>query len=93
MGGVSTRPSAIEHELRGLVGRQVARGVLLLVGDEDRARDRAHALARAVAVAVDGGRRLRGEILKSRARVDRLRETFDVVAQTKLADGLRATLA
>ncbi|MGE5184903.1 MAG: SDR family NAD(P)-dependent oxidoreductase [Acidobacteriota bacterium] len=34
-----------------------------------------------------------GEILKSRARVDRLRETFGVVAQTKLADGLRATLA
>ncbi len=34
-----------------------------------------------------------GEILKSRARVDRLREVFGVVAETKLADGLRATLA
>jgi len=33
-----------------------------------------------------------GEILKSRARVDRLRETFGVVAKTKLVDGLRATL-
>ena len=33
-----------------------------------------------------------GEILKSRARVDRLRDTFGVVAQTKLVDGLRATL-
>lgn len=34
-----------------------------------------------------------GEILKSRARVDRLRDTFGVVAQTALVDGLRATLA
>jgi UDP-glucose 4-epimerase len=34
-----------------------------------------------------------GEILKSRARVDRLRDTFGVVAETKLVDGLRATLA
>ncbi|MGE0547209.1 MAG: SDR family NAD(P)-dependent oxidoreductase [Kofleriaceae bacterium] len=34
-----------------------------------------------------------GEILKSRARVDRLRDQLGVVAQTKLADGLRATLA
>jgi UDP-glucose 4-epimerase len=33
-----------------------------------------------------------GEILKSRARVDRLREVFGVVARTKLVDGLRATL-
>jgi UDP-glucose 4-epimerase len=33
-----------------------------------------------------------GEILKSRARVDRLRDTFGVVAQTKLVDGLRATV-
>jgi len=33
-----------------------------------------------------------GEILKSRARVDRLRE-LGVVAETKLVDGLRATLA
>ncbi|HEY6036415.1 MAG TPA: SDR family NAD(P)-dependent oxidoreductase [Kofleriaceae bacterium] len=34
-----------------------------------------------------------GEILKSRAKVDRLRDTFGVVAQTKLVDGLRVTLA
>ncbi|MEP6864422.1 MAG: SDR family NAD(P)-dependent oxidoreductase [Deltaproteobacteria bacterium] len=34
-----------------------------------------------------------GEILKSRANVDRLRTTFGVVAQTKLVDGLRVTLA
>jgi UDP-glucose 4-epimerase len=34
-----------------------------------------------------------GEILKSRARVDRLRDAFGVVAQTSLVDGLRATLA
>lgn len=33
-----------------------------------------------------------GEILKSRARVDRLRDTFGVVAQTQLVDGLRATV-
>jgi UDP-glucose 4-epimerase len=33
-----------------------------------------------------------GEILRSRARVDRLRERFGVVAETKLVDGLRATL-
>ncbi|CAN5640445.1 NAD-dependent epimerase/dehydratase family protein [soil metagenome] len=33
-----------------------------------------------------------GEILKSRARFDRLRDTFGVVAQTKLVDGLRATV-
>jgi UDP-glucose 4-epimerase len=33
-----------------------------------------------------------GEILKSRARVDRLRDAFGVVAETKLVDGLRATL-
>ena len=33
-----------------------------------------------------------GEILKSRARVDRLRDTFGVVAQTTLVDGLRATV-
>ncbi|MGE0871615.1 MAG: SDR family NAD(P)-dependent oxidoreductase [Kofleriaceae bacterium] len=33
-----------------------------------------------------------GEILKSRARVDRLRDQLGIVAQTKLADGLRATL-
>ncbi|MBA3396331.1 MAG: NAD-dependent epimerase/dehydratase family protein [Deltaproteobacteria bacterium] len=34
-----------------------------------------------------------GEILKSRARVDVLRDRFGVVAETKLVDGLRATLA
>ncbi len=34
-----------------------------------------------------------GEILKSLARVDRLRAAFGVVAETALADGLRATLA
>ena len=33
-----------------------------------------------------------GEILKSRARVDRLREQLGVVAETKLVDGLRQTL-
>ena len=33
-----------------------------------------------------------GEILKSRARVDRLRDALGVVAETKLIDGLRATL-
>lgn len=34
-----------------------------------------------------------GEILKSRARVDRLRDRLGVVAETKLVDGLRLTLA
>ncbi len=34
-----------------------------------------------------------GEILDSRARVDRLRDQLGVVAETKLVDGLRATLA
>ncbi|HEX4453089.1 MAG TPA: NAD-dependent epimerase/dehydratase family protein [Kofleriaceae bacterium] len=33
-----------------------------------------------------------GEILHSRARVDRLRDRLGVVAQTQLVDGLRATL-
>jgi len=33
-----------------------------------------------------------GEILKSRARVDRLRDTLGVTAETKLVDGLRETL-
>jgi UDP-glucose 4-epimerase len=33
-----------------------------------------------------------GEILKSRARVDRLRDVLGVVAKTPLADGLRATV-
>ncbi len=34
-----------------------------------------------------------GEIVKSRARVDRLRDVLGVVAKTWLVDGLRATLA
>jgi UDP-glucose 4-epimerase len=34
-----------------------------------------------------------GEIPRSRARVDRLREQLGIVAETKLVDGLRATLA
>lgn len=34
-----------------------------------------------------------GEILRSRARVDRLRDRLGVVAETRLVDGLRATLA
>jgi UDP-glucose 4-epimerase len=34
-----------------------------------------------------------GEILKSRARVDRLRDALGVIAETKLVDGLRQTLA
>ena len=34
-----------------------------------------------------------GEIVKSRARVDRLRDALGVVAETPLVDGLRATLA
>ena len=33
-----------------------------------------------------------GEILKSRAKVERLRDQLGVVAETKLVDGLRATL-
>ena len=33
-----------------------------------------------------------GEILKSRARVDRLRDALGVVAETKLVDGLRQTI-
>jgi UDP-glucose 4-epimerase len=33
-----------------------------------------------------------GEILKSRARVDRLRQELGIVAETKLVDGLRETL-
>ena len=33
-----------------------------------------------------------GEILKSRARVDRLRDALGVAAETRLVDGLRATL-
>lgn len=33
-----------------------------------------------------------GEVLKSRARVDRLRDVLGVVAKTSLVDGLRATL-
>jgi len=34
-----------------------------------------------------------GEILKSRARVDRMRDALGVVAKTKLVDGLRATVS
>jgi UDP-glucose 4-epimerase len=34
-----------------------------------------------------------GEILRSRARVDRLRDVFGVVAQTRLPEGLRETLS
>ena len=34
-----------------------------------------------------------GEILRSRARVDRLRDALGVVAETRLVDGLRETLA
>ena len=33
-----------------------------------------------------------GEILKSRARVDRLRDALGIVAETKLVDGLKLTL-
>jgi UDP-glucose 4-epimerase len=33
-----------------------------------------------------------GEILKSRARVDRLRDALGIVAETRLVDGLRQTL-
>jgi len=33
-----------------------------------------------------------GEVLKSRAKVDRLRDALGIVAETKLADGLRHTL-
>ena len=33
-----------------------------------------------------------GEILKSRARVDRLRDALGIVAETQLVDGLRETL-
>jgi UDP-glucose 4-epimerase len=33
-----------------------------------------------------------GEILKSRARVDRLRDALGIVAETKLVDGLRETI-
>jgi UDP-glucose 4-epimerase len=43
--------------------------------------------------AIDHAPARAGEILKSRARVDRLRENLGVVAQTALHDGLRATLA
>jgi UDP-glucose 4-epimerase len=34
-----------------------------------------------------------GEILKSRARVDRLRQSLGIVAETRLVDGLRDTLS
>jgi len=57
---------------------ELARTIVDLCGGASEIR---HAPARA------------GEILKSRARVDRLRERLGVVAETKLVDGLRATLA
>ena len=56
---------------------ELARTIVELCGNRSQIT---HASARA------------GEILKSRARVDRLREVFGVVAKTKLVDGLRATL-
>jgi UDP-glucose 4-epimerase len=43
-------------------------------------------------VAIDHAPARAGEILRSRARVDRLRDALGVVATTALADGLRATL-
>ena len=55
-------------------------------------------LAQTVAKLCGGGSEIRhaparaGEIQRSCARVDRLRELFGVVAQTALVDGLRATL-
>ena len=56
---------------------ELARAIVELCGNRSTIE---HAPARA------------GEILKSRARVDRLRDQLGVVAQTKLVDGLRATL-
>ena len=45
------------------------------------------------ASAIDHAPARSGEILKSRANVERLRAELGVVAQTKLVEGLRATLA
>lgn len=56
-------------------------------------------LAQTIAALCGGSSEIRhappraGEILRSRARVERLRERFGVVAQTSLEDGLRTTLA
>jgi UDP-glucose 4-epimerase len=55
-------------------------------------------LARAVvqlcggASTIDHAPQRAGEILQSRARVDRLRDAFGITADTQLVDGLRATL-
>jgi UDP-glucose 4-epimerase len=55
-------------------------------------------LARAIVELCGGGSAIEhhparaGEILKSRARVDRLRDALGVVAETKLVDGLKRTL-
>lgn len=56
---------------------ELARTIVELCGQRSEIR---HAPARA------------GEILKSRARVDRLRDVLGVVAETQLVDGLRQTL-
>jgi UDP-glucose 4-epimerase len=58
--------------------KELARTIVELCGNKSAIE---HAPARA------------GEILKSRARVDRLRDQLGVVAETRLVDGLRATLA
>lgn len=57
---------------------ELARTVIELTGGKS---DVEHAPARA------------GEIAKSRARVERMRDLLGVVAETRLADGLRTTLA
>jgi UDP-glucose 4-epimerase len=57
---------------------ELARTIVELCGNRSQIE---HAPARA------------GEILKSRAAVERLREHFGVTAQTKLIDGLRVTLS
>lgn len=55
-------------------------------------------LAQAIVALCGGNSEIRhappraGEIVRSRARVERLRDLFGVVAQTPLKDGLRATL-
>ena len=57
--------------------KELARTIVELCGGNSQIE---HAPARA------------GEILKSRANVDRLRDKLGIVAETKLVDGLRATL-
>ena len=57
--------------------KELARTIVELCGGNSQIE---HAPARA------------GEILRSRANVDRLRDKLGIVAETKLADGLRATL-